>query len=524
MQNTETSSATISSDPHNLPTDVRFLALYRSLEKRLVRRATADGVVYTLDLRQARFKALKTQRLTVRDPNALGWPDRGPTTSSLQQAKEWIARKYVNLIGDQLDIARTAPEAASLTTREAAQRYVDSIKVVERLRDDTIIERNPAHKKSRVSMLRRNVIPKLGHLLLTQLDAETVGPVIDSLQIRKMVEPGRKVMMPAEYGTKKNFKAALSDVWRFTHKYRAAPFAAVRVERPKVLSAESHEVENFEDEDWLHDDRTGALDPEQLMWLLVAAMWRDLELMKRPNVRGTMIPNTAHAIALQAGTGTRIGEELKIRWGHVFEAGHIIIHNAKRQQVGVKCRAVPMQNSLGPWLADLRELEVGRLDPNGFVIRTDPTGGMRKPGAQNTIATRIAKAMELAGVKIKQKATHPLRATFASQAEASELISDKVLRRYLGHHRVYGTSTDKYIKQLVRMMKPEHRDAIKLPTPAEVRAMLESFEPAPVKSWRERRKPQNRTKAAKDARRQRAHRWLGASLDLPDDEGDATAR
>ncbi|MHB1264547.1 MAG: hypothetical protein ACYC1S_09055 [Gemmatimonadaceae bacterium] len=49
-----------------------------------------------------------------------------------------------------------------------------------------------------------------------------------------------------------------------------------------------------------------------------------------------------------------------------------------------------------------------------------------------------------------------------------------------------GGSTDKYVKQLVSMMKPSHRDLIRVPTPDQVRALLDSFEPAPVKPWKER--------------------------------------
>lgn len=502
-------------DPISFLEDPQEKALYRALENRLVGRATADGVVYTLDLRQARFKSLGKPRLTVRDPDAPGWPERGATTDSLQRAKEWLAAKYVSWIARHIDVARAAPGAASLTTREAAQLYVNSLLVPTRLRDGTEKVTVPPHKRSRVSMLRRNVIPSLGHLLLTQLDAETVGPVIDRLHVRKTDESGMKVKTPASYGAKRNFKAALSEVWRFHHPYRRAPFADVRIKLPDVLSADSQEVADFEDDSWLDDDATGALDLEQLTRALVAAMYRDRELMMRPNIAGTMIPNTAHAIAFQAATGTRISEELKTRWGHIYEAGYIVIHNAKRAQVGVARRAVPTQHSLQPWLDELRAMEGRKVDPNGFVIRTDSHGGPRKPGSANTIASRVAKALELAGVKIKQKATHELRATFASQAEASELVSEKVLRRYLGHHRVYGGSTDKYVKQLVSMMKPAHRDLIKLPTPDEVRAMLDSFEPAPVKPWKESRKPQSRTNAAKEVRRRQARRELGASLDLP---------
>lgn len=514
MQHTQTSPKNVV-DPANLPSDPQALKLYRALEKRLVLRATADGVVYTLNLRQERFKALKSKRLTVRDPGAPGWPKRGPVTDDLLQAKEWLAARYVTWLGNQINFARTAPNSASKTFREATQDYLDSIKQVRRLPDGTEEARIPEHKKSRVSMLRRNLVPKLGHLLLTQLDAEIVGPVLNGLEIRKSVEPGKKVMMPASYGTKRNGRAALGEVWRFHHKYGKPPFADVRIEQPEVLSAESQEVDDFEDEDWLNDDTTGALDPEQLVRVLVAAEYMDRELMSRPNLRGAMIPNTAHAIAVGVTLGTRISEELKVRWGHIYAAGHVVIHNAKRKQVGVKCRAVPRQNSLEPWLADLRRMEGGEIDPKAFVIRTNPVSDPRKPGAKNTIARRIAKAFELAGVKIPQKATHPMRATYASQAEASELMSDKLLRRYLGHHRVYGTSTDRYVKQLVKMMKPAHREVITLPTPDEVRAMLASFEPAPVMAWNKRRKPQSRTNAAKEARRQQVRRPLGTSLDVP---------
>ena len=516
MPDTETSRPDVAASTTPLA-DPRHRELQRVLEGQLVARTTADGVVYTLDLRQRRFATLRSKRLTLRCPTDAGWPARGSTTDNEAEAKRWLAERYVSWIARQLDIAKTAPGSASLTVREAAQRYVDSMIIVQRKRDGTSEEIIPEHKKSRVSMLRRNVIPLLGHLPLVALDAETVGRTIEDLRILRTVERGSpKVKVPAEYGTRRNFRAALSAVWRHVHKYRVSPFAGVSIDVPEVLTEESQEVADFEDEDWLADDRTGALDPEQLTRALVAAMYRDEKLMQRPNVQGRMIPNTAHAIALAAATGTRISEELKIRWGHIYET-YIVIHNSKRKQVGVKCRLVPRQHALEPWLEELRRMEDSDVDPNAFVIRTDPRGGQRKPAAKNTISTRIAKALELAGVKIERKATHPLRATFASQGEASEAISDKVLARYLGHHRVYGGSTDKYIRQLARMMKPAHRKIIALPTPAEVRALLDSFTPAAVPSWRERRRPQSRTNSAKEARRKNPPRRLGASLDLPED-------
>lgn len=506
------------SEPTPSPSDRRLNALKRALEKRLVKRATTDGVVYTLDLRQKRYEQLPSKRVTLRRPGDPGWPNTGATTDDEEVAKEWINDKYAEWIGNQLALESAAAGSASLTVREAAQRLVDSFKVTTQLSDGTVVDRIPDHKKSRVSMLRRNVLPALGHLKLAQLDAKTVGDAIDNLRIRKTSESGTTVKVPAEAGTKRNFKSALSEVWRHTYKYERAPFRDVRIEEPEVLSSESYEVEDYEDDSWLGDDRTGALDPQQLTRVLVAAMYLDRELMRRPNLRELMIPNTAHAIALQATMGTRLIENCKIRWGHMFNAGYTIIHNAKVKQVGVERRAVPTQNALLPWLEDLRAMEGRPIPAKAFVIRTNPSGDWVDQAAANTIARRIAMALELAGVKIPRKATHPLRATYASQMEASQLVSAGLIKRYLGHHRVYKTSTDKYIRQLVSMMKKSHRSVIRIPSPARVRAMLDTFEPAPVQPWKKRRKPKSRSRAAKEARRAQPRRRLGASLDVPENQ------
>jgi integrase len=248
-------------------------------------------------------------------------------------------------------------------------------------------------------------------------------------------------------------------------------------------------------------------------------MYLDLKRLGEKKLKNSFIPNTAHAIAFQVGLGPRISEVADIRWGHIYSKGYSIIHNAKHKQVLVRKRVVPVQVTLNPWLDELKAMEGGEIDPNGFVIRTDPRGGQRKKAALTTLAKRISDALIVAGVKKEGKATHGLRATFASHADSCPDIDGKMIQRYLGHYRVYGKSTDEYIRQMIGMIQESHHHIINLPSPDEVRAALADFVPVPLKPWKERKKPQSRTKAAKEERRAKGpRRPLGASLQRrPDD-------
>ena len=93
MQHAQT-SPTNAGDPANLPKDPHELRMYRALEKRLVLRTSTDGVVYTLDLRQKRFSALKSPRLTVRSRREGGKPQHLPMRSYVGTHQDRDVREY----------------------------------------------------------------------------------------------------------------------------------------------------------------------------------------------------------------------------------------------------------------------------------------------------------------------------------------------------------------------------------------------------------------------------------------------
>ena len=501
-----------------LTPEERAIAQFEArLLTRLKERPTADGEVITLDLRSKHFAGAESDRLTLYCPDDAEWPRSGRTTNDIEEATRWVKQRYTSWLWEQVDISKATRDDATLTWRQGAQHYIDRFVTIERRADGTIVEHVPPSKRSRLSLIRRHIIPRFGHLPMTSLDGDTAGKAAESLMVLKPdASASNALKVSASYGTKLNFKAALFAIWKANFRNRRAPFADMVIEQPRVEQKLSTEVFEFDDESELGVDTTGALDMEQLMHLLVAAMWRDWIQMQKPNIKVVMIPNTAHTIALQVGLGPRISELRNIRWGHLNRKSlYARIHNAKMHQVLVEQRATPLQLSLRPWIQELQEMD-HRYHPNSFVIRTDPRAPGDVPAAQNTIADRIGHALKLAGLKRPRKETHGLRATYASLLDQSGEVTERMVRRYLGHQRIYGCSTDRYVRQMIAEMKDSHRDIIKLPTPDEVRAQVASFKPVEPAPRRECKKPWGRSKAAKEERQKRPKRvFLGASLDLP---------
>ena len=153
---------------------------------------------------------------------------------------------------------------------------------------------------------------------------------------------------------------------------------------------------------------------------------------------------------------------------------------------------------------------------NVGVIRTAPRANGRTPAGLNTSIVRIGRALEMAGVKIEGKATDGGRATHLSWGDASADVTSSQLHRYVGHRAPIGGSTDGYIRQILKQMRPEHRRYIKdLPSPDEIRGELTGFVPPVQWHWKERKAPEDRSKAGKEARRKRVaeRKPLGLSVD-----------
>lgn len=467
------------------------------------------GATYFLDARHERFAGVEEalrDRPTVRCPYDPAWPARGRPAASEEEAREWVRHHYVPRIRRVLDAVRSSPDAARTIWEQALRGLIASYTEDPKPGDGRVEPYVPPAKRSRVSLIENHLLPTLGGELMVTTDRERAGQVIEGIQVRdRRAGTGTK---PASTGTKRNAKAALAAAWNLIFPYLPAPFAGVPIQTPETEHGGlSDEVQGFEDEDaLLGDEKNGALTPADLKRVLVAAMYYDQVMLARPNLTGAMIPNTAHAIAKQVGLGPRLSEELNVRWGHIYDSKNaVVIHNAKVKQVRVRKRLVPLQATLRPWLDELRAMEPGgRPHHNAFVIRSDPNAGVFQRAAQNTIARRMAMALKLAGVKLPGKASHGFRATHATYGDAHPDVDKKMLQRYLGHHAVYGASTDEYIRQMAALMTEAHRHYIQLPTPDEIRAALATFEPAPVEGWEDPRRPrpgksQSRAEDAGDA-------------------------
>jgi integrase len=373
----------------------------------------------------------------------------------------------------------------------------------------------PRKYASRLSVLRRHVIPAFGELMIAALTRTMVREEAENLTIEWIDRHGRHLRRPAAHGQSLSFVRALGAVWRFVFPDVSAPFAGALVRQSEQdddddddtstldvnnLAALQHQLSAAEGK--------GAMDHHQVERALVAAVYRDAELSSRPNLVGRMIANTAHLIVLLIATGARISEVARIRWSDInFEKGFIVILQSKRRKnkrgrKKPKFRIVPLQFSMLPWLSELQqEAGITELEGNrAFVIRSNPAAAPQTRAALNTLIKKVASALMVAGEKPVGKSTHWGRSTHASWGKHATNVNSEELKHFLGHQPFAGT-TDDYVAMLIELLKPKHRKYIKLPTPDAVRAKLADFVPMPV-DWRDGRTQQSRTNEAKARRRQ----------------------
>ena len=227
----------------------------------------------------------------------------------------------------------------------------------------------------------------------------------------------------------------------------------------------------------------GAYEPDELIRLIVAARWYyDYTVRSSPPLRATTMDTYAEAIVLMAGTSARLMEACRLQWHHVREdLGVLVIPGTKTLAA---LRGQPIQNSLLPWIRHLRETfqsTYGR-EPSGqdYLIQTDPRQPRKRPASRG-MGERVGIIQEVAGLKRPNKASHILRATYVSAANAKGANRER-LKTYIGHASTDGKGRteiiDTYIKTLVDLIQPEDRRIMDfIPTPEEVQRMVSEFEP-----------------------------------------------
>jgi integrase len=428
----------------------------KALIGRLRIRRVGQRTIFVLDLRGERWG--HRGWVTVRNPRAVGWPDKGVTTSDRATAEKWIENRYCSYF--RLAYAGSIAEAGIFRVEDAAARYISD------LENDPALGPDHGTTVTRRSYCQQHIIPKIGQLSFPALDRPTVGMFLMKLQVTKS-KRGVKTAAPAARRTKAGVRATLLAMWHHFYPFEECPFMGIRLpsdddKLQRRMAAQEGDLDAL--------IRRASFGPEEMRDILAAGFRYDAEfIIGRPNVRVRVLPNTPEAIACQVATGARISELMLVRWKHVFfDEGLIFLPGTKS---GSAPRWVPLQRSLVPWLERLRAQQ-GNPGPNDFVIQTHPR--RKSMGSKRTYQKRFTKTLILAGLKQPGKATHVFRATFASWANSAK-VEREFLKFYLGHATVFGGATDDYVELMKQAIPAEHRTFMdSLPSPEEVQRYRET--------------------------------------------------
>lgn len=419
-------------------------ALVSRLRTRSYKKGSRSTTVYQLDLRGKQWGRLGLKVL--RNPRSEGWPEDGETTDREATAERWLFERYGAWVVQQMQGVDV-----ELTVEKAAENYVKAL-----VADPDFGPRHPTVKQ-RKSYVTRQLIPGLGSARLLTLDRDSAQAWLDGLRTRE----GRDVSP----GTRDACRATLSAVWRHAYGSRPCPFAGLSINRKRKAAAHRKRmVAEGKGEELV---RREAYTPSEIHRLLLTARWAE----RHPEA-GVLAPgtcrNVAASIAIQLALASRISELADIRWKHVDEkTGWVLVAGTKTEN---SVRSIPLQESLRPWLQDLREKQ-GESEPTDYLFRTRP-GRSGRP-LPDIYARRMDKVQHLAGLKIGGKRSHVFRATHSSWAMLAGLESHEV-KLLLGHSGALGGATDAYVSWLKENTRPMFWTYLSLPSPQEIDGELDA--------------------------------------------------
>ncbi|MEO7520995.1 MAG: site-specific integrase, partial [Gemmatimonas sp.] len=449
-------------NPH-LTEDQALLAA--RLVERLKLRSTAEGAIWTLDLRHKEFGRLG--RITLYRPGMLKWPNSGSTTSDKKVATawiyadggyaQWLSRQWSAAVGGDLSIV-TVEQAAKNYLRWLAKEHGDH--------HNTTVNRR--------TTINRHIVPALGHQPLHALNRRNVRAFLEKLMIQKRVG-NERLLVPAAPKTRENVRAALLAIWAHTDKDAPCPFMGIGLRAPSD-GRDRRDAIIAGDVDDLSPDRT--LTMEEFEMVLLTAMWYDEHILLRPCQRATFVPLTVDVIVALYATAMRISELARFQWRHLLESQRgLKIPGTKTDNA---LRPAPLQRAWLPWIVQLQQQARKRSLLGGkhhvFAMHTRRTNGEGRTTDQ--LIERIDKVLYLAGCKLPQQSTHIFRRMhFTLAAQREKLVDTKSVKVYLGHEKVYEGSSDRYFDtrnwdNFFAQMPKSHRAYIELPTPAQLRRKL----------------------------------------------------
>lgn len=474
--------------------------------------------VFSLDLRAKVFG--NRAPLVMRDHRAPGWPTSGTPLAAPVRADDAVARKaydtalataglyvvrhYAPLLHRELypQFYPTLPDVTgeSLTTAEACAAFLEHIVSVLGADHNTV--------RTRRSEIRTHILPALGARVLKEVTAGEVRNVLANLRVQEFNGPRSELRVPASLGTKRSVLRAIRAIWKHAFPDMRSPFGGVISVDDGSARRSNRDAIQAGKLDGLIAGKTGALDPKDVVRALTAAAAYDRRLTNDPRYRHIGVPNCAALMATQIATGCRIRELVYLRWSMIDEVQGVILVPGTKTEGAL--RLIPLQDALRPWLAELKRIQYpdGR-EPVGtdFVFSTSARTPKSGRPNQRKLIGKMSHALELAGLKIPRvsmdsKATHWARATHISWGTtATELIAPEWLSWYVGHggDRRFHETTGLYMTVRPSTMPRSHREYIRhLPSPTAVNAMLATFEPSPVRSWRQRGRVRQRLNSATD--------------------------
>jgi integrase len=431
------------------------------LKGRLKSRKRKHGTRWFLDLRHEDFGHLG--RVTVRDPEHPEWPTKGRAASTRAEAERWVGGPYLDWVRNEVARRRSGSRAVS-TVAQACDRYLADLTAELGADHNTVANRR--------SVFNAHVKPAFGSLPLAALTTDRVAQFLRNLTVTKR-RHGEVRQEEASYRTKTNVRTALQALWRHFHEDTPPPFGTIRLKdntraRRRRLAAQ-HGV-------MLLDLDRDAYSPEEVRRILAHAIAYDREILGRPNLAATTIPNTAETIALQLGFATRIHELVAIRWRYLFEdEGVIWIPGTKTDAAP---RWFPLLDSVRPWIARLRDKVPGPA-PEDYLLRKDPRPGQgATPPSKKTYQGRIARVLRRADLKFDRKLTHIFRATHVTWAIGAGLPKKRI-EVLIGHAKSEDEAFNRYVDAalVARLMTERDRTYLPwLPTPEECEELAREIE------------------------------------------------
>ncbi len=386
-------------------------AMKRLLHTRTRKRRHPGGHHYFLNLRA---KGLRGGRIVLRDPDAPGWPDRGPVAKTKGIALEWCDA-YVDRLGVEWCEGTKPLETVAIV----GEQFLAHLKEIKG-------EDSSSFKNGR-SIVRNHIVPVLGEKLLRTVGAKQVQELLDDLTT-VAGEPAGKAL-------KESVLAGISNLWRHAHPKYPVPWRnQITIDRQDPGRARRERAAAG-----IRITRTGrGFTIDELRWILICAVAIDLAGERNPRKRRGL-NNHADLIAFLTHHMVRIEEPCFMRGFDVDREARAVLIPGTKSSASEE-RLFPTQRSYEPWLD---RLMAATMNEDDFLFPTKDSSTLPSVDAAKT---KVLRVLDTAGLKRPSELTHAFRASNTSVAVAKGVSAEIIAA--LSGRRIPGDSelSDHYLR------------------------------------------------------------------------------